>query len=559
MSIPRVVMNFKDGGLGIIPPGPGGAQAKVGVSLSGTVNTIYSVSSGNGAVSSLGGGPLCEAAAAVCDVAGTTIYAVPCPIVSAGSVTATFAQTGSGACVVSATTGPHVEVIVKCSTAGTIGTAAFQFSVNGSTYSSPVVSVTGSTWVYRVPGTFCVLTFSAGTYVLNSTYTIATTGVITRGGSAIDTVAASCSPVDAYHVEVTISLAGARGTSQFTYSLDGGETVSSSIVTAATYVIPSTGIVLAFTDAAAVLDDVYAGTATPPATDNTAIAAAIDVLTASAFTFEAIHVVGTPTSAANTATLCTAVDAKMTTAEANKRYIAAIIECPESESDATIAAALLSFASAHGRIWVVCGDAYLVSTVTGLTQVRNGAWVLCARLAGSKLSESPGKVLLGALKNVADIDRNEESTPGLSDARFVTLRTLIGKAGYFITDGPTMAQTSSDYNTIMNVRVVNRAAQIANAAFTDYLNADVRVDATTGYIDERDAKKIENNVTAQLQAALQGSPGSSTDECSRVSARMSRTDNLLSSSVATAVVSIVPKGYLRSIIVDIGFVNPVLG
>jgi len=558
MSIPRVIMNFKDGGLGIIPPGPGGAQAKVGVSLAGTVNTIYPISSGNVAVSSLGGGPLCEAAAGVCDVAGTTIYAVPCSIVTAGSVTATFTQTGSGACVVSATTGPHVEVIVKCSTAGTVGTAAFKFSVNGSVYSAPVVSV-GTTWVYRVPGTFVVLTFSPGTYVLDSTYTIATTGVITRGGSAIDTVTASCSPVDAYRVQVTITLAGARGTSQFTYSLDDGAVVSPSIVTSATYVIPGTGIVLAFTDAAAVLDDVYDGVAVPPATDNTAIGLAIDALTASAFTFECIHVVGAPTSAANTATLCTAVDAKMTTAEANKRYIAGIIECPESESDATIAAALLSFASAHGRIWVACGDADVVSTVTGLTMRRNGAWVLSARLAGSKLSESPGKVLLGPLRNVAALDRNEESTPGLSDARFVTLRTLIGKAGYYITDGPTMANVSSDYGTIMNVRVVDRAAQIANAAYTDYLNSDVRIDATTGYIDERDALTMDNNVTAQLQAALQGSPGSSTDECSRVSARMSRTDNLLSSPIATAVVSIVPKGYLRTISVDIGFVNPVLG
>lgn len=559
MSIPKVVMNFKDGGLGIVPPGPGGAQAKVGVSLSGTPLTIYPIASGNRAVTDLGGGPLCEATAAVCDVAGTTVYAVPCTIVSNGSVTATFTQVGSGAGVVSATLGPHVEVVIKCSTNGDLGTAAFQFSINGGTYSSPVVSVAGSPWVYRVPGTFLVATFAAGTYVLNSTYTISTAGALTVGGGGIETVTVANSPVDAYSVQIKMTLGGERGTAQFAYSLDGGVTFSPSIVTAATYVIPGTGIVLAFSNATYVIDDLYTGTAAPPATDNTAIGLAVDALTASAFTFECIHIVGTPSSAANAATLATAVNTKMTTAEANKRYIASVVECPQTETDATIAAAFVSFSSAHGRVLVVCGDANVVSTVTGLTLRRNGAWTLCARLAGSKLSESPGKVLLGPLPNVASIVRNEESTPGLSDARFVTLRTLVGKAGYYITDGPTMAGSTSDYSTIMNVRVVNRAATLANAAYTDYLNSDVRIDPTTGYIDERDAIAVDNHVTAQLQSVLQGTPGSSADECSLVTSAMSRTDNLLSSPIATAVVTIVPKGYMRTISVNIGFRNPRIG
>jgi uncharacterized lipoprotein YehR (DUF1307 family) len=111
----------------------------------------------------------------------------------------------------------------------------------------------------------------------------------------------------------------------------------------------------------------------------------------------------------------------------------------------------------------------------------------------------------------------------------------------------------------MNARVVNRAATLAAEAFTDYLNADVRIDTKTGYIDERDALKIDNAVTTQLQSALTGTSGSSTDECSSISAAMSRTDNLLSNPVGNATVKIVPKGYLRSIVVNIGFVNPALG
>jgi hypothetical protein len=554
-------MNFVDGGLGIVPPGPGGAQAKIGVALSGTPNTVYPVASGRVATDTLGGGPLCEAVAAVTDVAGTTVYAVPATIVTSGSVTSTFTQVGSGAMVVSATTGPHVEIKIKCSTAGALGTAVFQFGVNGGAYGTPVASVAGSTWVYRVPGTFAILTFAAGSYRQDDVYTIPTSGTVSAsapaGGPA--TITAAFSPVDAYRVLVTATLGGARGTSQFTYSLDNGSTVSPAITTAATYVVPGTGIVLGFTNATAVAGDTYSGTATPPATDNTAIGAAIDALLATSYVYECIHVVGAPSSAANAATLATAVDSKMTTAAANHRYLAAIVECPSSEVDSIVSAAFATFASSKGRIWVVCGDAALISTLSGVTFRRNGAWVLAARLASSKLSESPGKVLLGALPNVSALFRDEAATPGLSDARFVTLRTLQGKPGYFITDGPTMASTTSDYSTIMNVRVVNRAATIVDAAFTDYLNADVRVDSTTGYIDERDAKAIDNTVTAQARAVLLGTPGGSTDECSNVTAALSRTDNLLSSPVANATVSITPKGYLRSISVKIGFRNPRVG
>jgi hypothetical protein len=568
MSIPSVSIKFVDGGLGILPPGPGGAQAAVGVSLSGTVNTIYPVANGSADVNALGGGPLAESCAAVNDVTGTVVYAVPCPIVSAGSVSA-WTQVGSGAGVVSATVGPHVEVDVKCSTGGAVGTAAFQLSVNGGAYGAPVVSV-GTTWAYRVPGTFCTLTFAAATYRANDVYQVPASGVVSAsnpaGGPA--TITQVSSPLDGYALQVVITTGGARGTAQFTYSLDAapdsqghvtGTNVSSPILTAATYVIPGSGIILGFTSATYVQGDVYSATATPPWTDNAGIGSALDVLTTSQFVFEGVHIVGVPLSAADAATLATAADAKMTTAEANQRYLFTVIDCPQSQVDGSISSAFVNFASVHGRIVVDAGDEYLVSTLTGLNLRRNGAWSLCARLASSKLSESPGKVSLGPLPNVTSIVRNEESTPGLCDARFVTLRTVRGKSGYYITDGPTMAPLGSDYSTIMNVRVANRAATTAAAAFVDYLNTEVRVNSKTGYIDERDAGNIDAHVSSMLRAALQGTPGSSTDEVSAVSATMSRTDNLLSNPVGTAVVTIVPKGYLRSITVSIGFRNPLIG
>jgi hypothetical protein len=114
-----------------------------------------------------------------------------------------------------------------------------------------------------------------------------------------------------------------------------------------------------------------------------------------------------------------------------------------------------------------------------------------------------------------------------------------------------MAADGSDFKYVMNRRVMDRACQIARAGYLNYLNEDVRVDTTTGYIDERDAQKVDGQVGAQLRAALLNE-----QEVSGVTALLSRTDDLLTTSHAHADVSIVPKAYLKQITVEIGFENP---
>lgn len=551
----KVTLTFRQGGLGIVSPGPGGTQAKIGVSLKGTPLTPVTVATLTALSSALEGGPLCDAAAQVIGVAGTPVICVPCPIVTAGSVGA-WTQTGSGAGAVSSTVAPHKEIRVLCSTAGTLGTAAFQFSVGGAAYSAPVVSVAGATWAYRVPGTFVTLTFAAATYVLAGVHTIATSGTITRTGSATDTVTFVASPVDAYSLKVEVVLAGAVGTSQFTCSLDGGVNVSAPIATAASYVVPGTGIVLAFSSTFA-LGDTYTATAVPPSTDNTNIGLAFDALLALATAKECTHVVGTPSSSANAATLAVLVDGKMTTAKTRSKYEFAVIECPRSEVDATIIAAFAGFDSTEGRVRVAAVDTDCTSPLTSLVLKRSGAWQYCARVASSRLCEKASKVALGAVPFTRNIYQDEAANPGLGDARFITMQTR-EKPGYFFSGDPTMASLTSDYSIGPNVRVIDRAASVAAEAFVEYLDADVRINPTTGYLDDRDAATIDNTVSAKLQAALTGESGSSNDNCSAVNAQMSRTDNLLSTSVGNATVNVTPKGYFKNIAVSIGFVNPLL-
>lgn len=552
----KVTLTFRQGGLGIVSPGPGGTQAKIGVSLKGEPLTPVSVATLSALTSALEGGPLCDAAAQVIGVAGTTVICVPCPLVTNGSVGTWSHASGSGAGSVSTTVGPHKEVLIKVSTAGALGTAAFQFSVGGAAYSSPVTSVAGATWVYRVPGSFVVVTFSAGSYQQNDVYTIATTGMQTRTSGAPDVVTFVASPVDAYQLRIAFTVAGAVGTAQFTYSLDGGVNTSAPILTAATYVIPYTGIVLAFSSTFAV-DDVWTATAVPPATDNTNIGLAFDALLALSTAKELTHVVGTPSSSANAATLAVLVDGKMTTAKTRSKFETTVIECPRSEVDATIISAFAGFESTEGRVVVAAADTDCISPITGLVLKRSCAWQLCARLAASRLCEKPSKVALGAVPFTRNIYQDEAANPGLGDARFVTMQTR-EKPGYYFSGSPTMASLTSDYGIIPNVRVINRAATIAAESFVEYLDGDVRIDPTTGYVDDRDLATIDNTVSAKLQSALVGEAGSSNDNASAVNAQMSRTDNLLSTSVGNATVNVTPKGYFKNIAVSIGFVNPLL-
>ena len=562
MAKAKLTMTFTNGGLGVTPTSSKGILSLVGLSCGGAENIALPLSSPSAVLATLIGGPLCESAYQHVATTGKPVIAVPCAQVSAGSITATFAQVGTGAGVVSATVGPHVSVVAKCTTSGALGTAQFAFSVNGGAYGAPVLSVVTS-WVYRVPGTFCTLTFGAASYVSGNTYSVATDGTLTLGGSAGATVTVSNSPLDAYKVLVTIAVAGTRGTAQFTYSLDNGNVTSAQIITAATYVIPGTGIVLAFTSAAYVAGDTYAGTAAPPAFNSTTAQAGVVAALASPNLWEGVHIVGTPSTAALALTLATMLDGQVQGAATNlNRYVFGVVECPDTEADATITAAFASFQSNTGRTQVCIGNDSMVSERSALTLPRNKAWDYCMRLASSMYSDHPGAVEAGARPNITALDKSQAgiATADAFDAsRFVTSCTYVGIPGYFITCGPTMDLPTSDYAEVQFVRVIDAAATIAQSAFFRKLNGKWRIDPKTGHIDQRNAAKVEGDVETMLRSQLTGSPGTSTDECSAIAGVvLDPTNNLLSSKILNAAVKIVPFGYSEAINVNIGFINPLL-
>lgn len=202
---------------------------------------------------SLGGlGPLVEASAMRLR-GGQPCFFMPLNPSAAGGVSAAVTQTGSGNATMALSVAPHVAITVKCVLGGVIGTAAFQFSLNGGlTYGPTVTSVAAAPWVYLVPGTFCSLSFAAGTYVINTTNTISITGTVTPGALWVGTVTQTSSPIDAYEFYASVATVGGFGVGVFSPSLDGGpapfgggSTEPNMIIpTNGQIVIPKTGLVL---------------------------------------------------------------------------------------------------------------------------------------------------------------------------------------------------------------------------------------------------------------------------------------------------------------------------
>lgn len=225
---------------------------QLGVCTNGTPNTLINPGSDVTSLRTLAGaGPLAEAMA-FRQRSGQPCYGMALNPSVAGAISAAVTYTGSLNATMTVSVAPHVPISVLCSTAGVLGTAAFQFSVNNGPYSAPVVSGSSAPWTYLVPGTFCTLSFPSATYVVNKTMTVSTSGTVTLGSGWVGSVTQTSSPVDYYEMLATVATVGAFGTGMLNFSPDGGagpagggsNFPSALIPTNGVIVIPGTGLVV---------------------------------------------------------------------------------------------------------------------------------------------------------------------------------------------------------------------------------------------------------------------------------------------------------------------------
>ena len=542
-----ITVTIEDGQLGLVNVTGEDLFVHAGVCANGVVNTLYDFGDIPTAVAALGPGTLTENVADTIAVAGESL-AAPVNPSQAGTVGSTT-HTGTGAGTVTGSAGPIYQILVKISTGGVLGTMAAEFSVNGGAYSAPVLSVVSS-WAYLVPGTLTVLTFSAQTYTAADVWTITTGGVITVVGAGTSSwVTQASSPADVYDVLVDVVVGGALGTATFTYSLDGGNSISPVILVpgGGVYVIAGTGIILTFASTF-VANDTYELTTTTAGFTTTDVGNMLTAIGALPNQWAGVHIAGMGANAAAAASMVATVESALESFAVAYRYVMGIVECPQGDS-----AAESAFASVTAtRTMVTVTDIEHQSSVSrGTVHRRNCGVVITSRLSATNPSQDPGWVgsPLGSLANVQAIFRDEAKTPGLAAQRFTVLTTRPTKTGYFCKSGNMMAPYGSDFSSVGNRRVMDVACRVTVGVLVNELNADVLANPD-GTIYGPEATRIEGVVIGALSNVLLAP---SPPDASSVNAVVNRSNNVISTENLDIAVQIVPKAQFKTITETIGY------
>lgn len=556
MSNPQVNQSITDGALGIVGPSSKRVTALIGPCSAGTPNSVNSFGNIKALQSGCGLGAVVEAAA-IALKAGPVIVVPALP--SVASTIGATSLVGSGTGTVTLGKALDRVINVKIGTGGTLGTATFQIAIGTAAYGPLATTGASGPYQYRVPGApLVVLAFAAGTYVAGDVYAIALTGAVTRTGTGTATLlnGTTFEALDSFAVTVQITTSGAASVGVFQYSLDGGIDPSPNILipSSGVYVIPNSGVQLTFAGTF-VAADVYSSTVTGPSCSNSDVVAALNALKADPRTWFLVHVVVSPTTASNSASLAAAVDAIMSAMESVYRYARALIHCPQDADiggSNTDAAAFAAFASyANTRVSVGLGSVQIVSLLTGNTLRRNVAIPYAARLASIAPGEDAGWIGRGPMSGVAGIYRDEAATPGANDQRFVTATTMIGVQGYYVTEPKTMAPYGSDFGLMQYCRIIDITLTTARAILLTELNSSVRIDLKTGFIDPRDAQRIESKVLSAIKSAVVA-----TGDASGAYFTIDRQADVLATSTEATSTRVVPLAYLKQLNNDIGLLDP---
>ena len=384
-------------------------------------------------------------------------------------------------------------------------------------------------------------------------------------GTSVITVDATVKPNDEYDFVFLVTKGGTIGTSGilYQYSLDGGRSFSpeAALGTANTLTITSANIRIAFAAGTLILGDTATVRTEAPIWDATTLQAGLDALKNSTLAWEFVAVCGkaTATDAGNLNAFLTALE---TTSKKYRWGICNTRRPNEGESEATYLSSLSTAFASFSSVYVsVCaGYAKTLSSVSRRLPKRPVMISVGTRATDVPIQTSLAQVDLGPLPGVSlpdtkgnPDDHDESLNPGLDDARFTVLRTFEGFSGAYVNLPRIMSGVTSDFQRIHLRRVINAAATALRVALVERLHKPVRIDGTTGYILEQDAKDIETAAYSALRDAVLSSGAASS-----ASFVLSRTDNLLSTSTLNGEARVVPLGYPEFILVNLAFENPAL-
>jgi len=555
MSNPDTNETISDGALGFAAADVSKIAAALGICTLGVIGLFYAFTDPKDVVSNLGSGPLVEDLCHSLDVAGGTVYATPIAPSAAGSV-GTVTQTGTGP--LPTFTGNPVSAFpikFKIVKGGVVGTATFQISYDGGTTFGPETMTAAS--VVLGEGLSNKAVVSTGT----------TPPVITLTGT----------PYRALNLRIECTLGGALLTWTGRWSVDGGATWTA-FTSAATVLMAGTGVTLniaagtanvdnvwtggtegmklAFTAGTYVAGEVYSATCKQAAYSTVEMAAAFDVLAADSRVWNLLHLVGIPDGASDalkvtaTAAMAAALQTKLDAVFLAHRNIRAIMDGPDlTDSSVGDTAMITGIANTVAvRVGIGADFAYIRSQVSKRVYLQSAAWVAVAQARKLSLSTDLGEVLTGRLhSSVVGIRRDEGKREGFNDARLITLRTYLGKAGFYITKPKMLAAAGSDFELLQHGRIIDVAVAIARVKGLDLISKKQRTNPN-GTIFEIDARAIEREINSALDLELRQA-----GHVQATSVYVRRDDNILSTKKIRLKVRARPYAYPEFIETELGF------
>jgi len=193
---------------------------------------------------------------------------------------------------------------------------------------------------------------------------------------------------------------------------------------------------------------------------------------------------------------------------------------------------VVSFAG--DEVGLILGKLAVNSVQRNIGRVKDGSLPIASAILDGY--ESPALDVAKAMDKVAT----------LHDKGYITIRTIVGKTGYYFTDDK-LAAAPGDYSNITNRRVIDKAAAIT---YDVYLN-EVLDEAKVG-TDGKLMPAYVAYLTGIIENAINGNMS---DEISSFEVYINPDQNVLSTSKTSITLRIVPFGYNREISIDLGFTS----
>lgn len=135
----------------------------------------------------------------------------------------------------------------------------------------------------------------------------------------------------------------------------------------------------------------------------------------------------------------------------------------------------------------------------------------------------------------------------LHDKGYTFFRTFAGRSGYYFTDDLTLTSPTDDFKSLGNGFVMDEAVLIAYDNLVDVLSDEVPLD-TNGTIHPAIIKNWQANIESSIKTLMvdQG-------KLSGIRCIIDENQNIVSTGVLNVEIRLLPVGYAKEIIVNIGF------